>query len=154
MVLPEHFRPNIMLELMKSARAFSLIFYFVCASVRGEEKFEAGSGDVGVFIIRQAVAFGGSPAATNGFAPIKTEWRYSEDAHGTIIQMPKSVHHQIEALLKQAFGSPRFGPSSATDGGKLAAYRLTPKGGGIQVTYDQKNTQIIIRGPKNLEETL
>lgn len=95
---------------------------------RDEPRFSAGTGDAGEFILRQAVARGGQPITTNGLPAITGFWRYSEDQYGVMIRLSRHDYDAVEAMLRQPFGPPRFGPTFTTDGGKLGGYRLTPKG--------------------------
>ncbi len=114
-----------------------------CAT-HDEMRFKAGSGDVGHFILLQAVARGGQLLTTNGLPTITGPWRYSEDQYGVVIRMPRTDYASVEKLLRIAFGEPGFGPSETTDGGKLGGYRLTPQGGAIQFCYDSEGTQVIV----------
>jgi hypothetical protein len=111
---------------------------------RGEMRFTAGTGDAGRFILQQAAARGGRPIMTNGLPAITDAWRYSEDQYGIVIRLSRRDYNAVETLLRQAFGSPKFGPTQTTDGGILGGYRLTPTGGGIQFGYDADGTQVII----------
>lgn len=114
---------------------------------RDEPRFSVGTGDAGQFILSQAVARGGHPITTNGLPAIRGAWRYSEDQYGAMIRMSRQDYEAVEALLRQAFGPPKFGPTDTIDGGKLGGYRLTPKGGGIQFGYDGEGTQVTILRP-------
>ena len=107
-------------------------------------RFTAGTGDAGQFIVLQAVARGGQLLTTDGLPSITGAWRYSEDAFGVVIRMPRENYEAVENLLLHAFGKPKFGPTETTDGGKLGGYRLTEQGGAIQFGYDAEGTQIII----------
>ena len=116
------------------------------------EHFATGRGDVGQFIVQQAVARSGLPTTTNGLPAINGHWRYSEDNEGVVIQMSREQYPAVESLLHQAFGKPGFGPVDTKDGGKLASYRLTQKGGGIQFGYDAERTQVIVIRPLTKQE--
>ena len=94
--------------------------------------------------MRHAVARGGQPISANGLPAITSPWRYSEDQYGVSIRLSRQDYDAVEALLRQAFGPPKFGPSKTTDGGMLGGYRLTPKGGGIQFGYDSEGAHVII----------
>lgn len=114
--------------------------------------FKPGSGDVGQFILAQAIARGGQPITTNGLPAITGAWRYSEDQYGVLIRMPRGNYEAVEKLLRQAFGEPRFGPSDTTDGGKLGGYRLTRKGGAIQFGYHADGTHVTVLRQLNQQE--
>jgi hypothetical protein len=109
-----------------------------------EPKFRHGSGDAGEFILRHAIARGGQPALTNALPTITGEWRYAEDDTGVTIRLPREQYPTVEALLRQAFGTPKFGPTETVDGGRLGGYRLTPTGGAIQFGYDSSDAQVIV----------
>jgi hypothetical protein len=111
---------------------------------RGEPRFTTGTGDAGQFILRHAIARGGQPITTTGLPAITGSWRFSEDQYGVIVRLSRYDYGAVEALLRQAFGPPKFGPTETTDGGLLGGYRLTPKGGGIQFGYDTNGTQVIV----------
>jgi hypothetical protein len=116
------------------------------------DHFKAGHGDIGQFILRQAIVRGGSPVTTNNLPPIVGEWRYSTDKYGVVIRMSREQYPSVEAFLRQAFGEPRFGPIESRDGGRLGEYRLTSKGGGIQFVCDTNCTQITITRPLSRQE--
>jgi hypothetical protein len=116
------------------------------------EHFTKGRGDVGQFIVIQAVVRCGLPTPTNHLPVVTGRWRYSKDEQGVVIQMPREQYPAIETLLRQTFGAPRFGPVDTKDGGKLGGYRLTPKGGGIQFGYDAERTQVIVIRPLSKQE--
>jgi hypothetical protein len=131
------------MRLLVSSFVVSISIFCGCAS-RDEMRFKAGNGDVGQFILLQAVARGGQLLTTNGLPPITGAWRYSEDQYGIVIRMARDDYPSLEKLLHLAFGEPKFGPSDTTDGGKLGVYRLTPQGGTIQFGYDAKEAQVIV----------
>jgi len=114
-----------------------------CAS----EQLKAGHGDVGQFILRQAVSYGGNPTVTNGLPIISERWRYSEDINGVVIFMSRNDYSSVESFLTQAFGKPQFGPKDTSDGGRMGEYRLTSKGGGIQFSHDDNDTEVVIIRP-------
>ena len=119
-----------------------------CAS----ERFTKGHGDVGQFIIQQAVIRGGQPATTNGLPTISGRWRYSKDEYGVVIQMSRERYPAVASLLQEAFGEPKLGPADTKDGGKLGEYRFTPKGGGIQFGCDVKQAWVIVIRPLSKQE--
>ena len=115
------------------------------------EHFVKGRGDVGQFIVQQAVVRCGLSTWTNALPAITERWRYSEDEQGVVIQMPREHYSAVESLLRQTFGRPKY-LSETTDGGMLGAYRLTPKGGVVQFGYDAERTQVVIIRPLNQKE--
>ena len=115
------------------------------------DHFTAGDGDVGKFILQQAIARGGSPA-TNSLPVISGRWRYSADKDGVVIRMSREQYPAVEAFLRQAFGAPKMEPTESSDGGKLGVYRLSSKGGAIQFGYDAKQTEIIVIRPMTTDE--
>jgi len=119
---------------------------------RSEPRFTQGTGDAGQFILRQAIARGGQPVSTNSLPAITNSWSYSEDQYGVIVRLRRDNYEAVEALLRQAFGPPKFGPTETIDGGKLGGYRLTPKGGGIQFGYDSRGTEVIVLRQLTKEE--
>jgi hypothetical protein len=131
---------------MKNLTSITLIFLFLLFGCVSHDKmqFQAGSGDVGRFILQQVITFGGQPITTSGLPTINSEWNYSQDQYGVVIRLSRDNYETIENLLKLAFGVPKFGPSETIDGGKLGGYSLTPQGGVIQFGYDNKCTQVII----------
>jgi hypothetical protein len=116
------------------------------------EHFKTGRGDVGQFIVQQAITRSGLSTATNGLPAVSGRWRYSEDEFGVVVRMAREQYPAVEALLRQAFGEPKFGPVDTKDSGKLGCYRLTPKGGGIQFGYDAKRTEVIVIRPLSKQE--
>jgi len=115
------------------------------------DHFKTGRGDVGPFILQQAVARGGSPD-TNSLPPISGAWRYSEDKYGVVIRMSPEQFPAIEAFLHNAFGEPKINPAETPEGFKLGVYRLSSKGGAIQFSCDTNQTQIIVLRPMSTEE--
>ena len=65
-----------------------------------------GQGDVGQFILRQAVAFGGHLAATNGLPTIIGNWKYVQDEYGVGILLSQSQYQPIQDFVRAAFGPP------------------------------------------------
>lgn len=135
-------------------RTYTPLFLVLIGVLCGcaHEHFVKGRGDVGQFIVKQAVVRCDLPTPTNDLPVITGRWRYSEDEQGVVIQMPRNQYPAIESLLLQTFGEPKFGPIDTKDGGKLGSYRLTPKGGGIQFGYDADHTQVIVLRPLTKQE--
>ena len=114
--------------------------------------FRAGRGDAGAYIVKQAIARGGSLVTTNALPCLAGNWRYSEDKNGVVIRLAREQYPAVEAFLRQAFGAPKLEPSETSDGGKLGVYRLSSKGGGIQFGYNTNETQVIVIRPMSTEE--
>ncbi len=134
-------------------RFHTLFFALVVAALFGcaSDHFTTGRGDVGQFILQQAIVRGGSPVTTN-LPPIDGAWRYATDQYGVVIRMSREEFPSVEQYLRQAFGKPGFGPTDTSDGGKLGEYRLTPKGGGIQFVSHTNWTQVTIIRPMSQHE--
>ncbi|HEU6448189.1 MAG TPA: hypothetical protein VFV23_07120 [Verrucomicrobiae bacterium] len=135
-------------------RISTTLFLGLAALVCGcsSEHFVTGHGNVGQFILQQAILRGGNPATTNDLPIIDTKWRYSTDKYGVVIRMPREEYPSIEKFLFQAFGKPGFGPTDISNGGRLGEYRLTAKGGGIQFVSDTNWTQVTIIRPMSKQE--
>lgn len=133
-------------------RSISLLWLLLSLPGCAHERFVSGHGDVGRFIIQQAVVRCGIPEPAQELPPIPGRWRYSQDDEGVVVQLPRHQYPAIELLLRQAFGEPRFGPMHTKDGGKLGIYRLTTKGGVIQFGYDPHRTQVIVIRPLSQQE--
>jgi len=114
---------------------FVLAFLCGCA----HQRFTAGHGDVGQFVLQTAVQFGGTPISTNGLPPISDQWHYSEDAGGFIIHFSQRDFQAVESFLHQSFGQPAGGHPGAN-----GYYRLTKFGGSIYFTDDDDQTTVII----------
>ena len=132
-----------MKRILAAVLIAAITVLFICLH-RGGPRFVTGTGDVGQFILKTAVARGGQPITTNGLPAIAGSWRYSEDEYGVIVRLSRSDYEATETLLRLAFGTPKFGPTDTTDGGKLGGYRLTPKGGSIQFGYDADGTHVTV----------
>lgn len=115
-----------------------------CATVH----YTTGHGDVGQLILQQAISYGGSPT-TNSLPVVMSHWRYTEDAHGMQIYLPPSDYSAVEAFLNLAFaGKPQFGPKTSDDGvTRIHEYRMSSKGGGVQLTGHDTDTLVIILRP-------
>ena len=72
------------------------------------------------------------------------------------IHVPPSNYSSIEAFLNQAFaGKPQFGPEVSEDGsGWIHEYRMSSKGGGVQLSGDKSDTAIIILRPFNQQKSM
>lgn len=129
-----------------------LIFAFAALCGCSGDHFATGRGDPGGFILKQAIARGGSLVTTNALPRIVGGWRYSEDKDGVVILLAREQYPAVEAFLHEAFGELKMKPSQTSDGGKLGAYRLSSKGGAIQFGYNAKETHVIVLRPMSLLE--
>jgi hypothetical protein len=109
------------------------------------EHFARGRGDVGAFIVHQAIIRGGQPITTNNLPVVLTGgWKSFEDDKGVVIRMKRQDCAAVKLLLRQAFGDPSHGPTKTDEGREWGAYRLTTKGGSIQFACFDDQTQITI----------
>jgi hypothetical protein len=113
------------------------------------EHHSTGQGDAGQFILEHAIRYGGVPTTTNGLPVVTSRWRYLEDEHGMQIHLPPHDYPELEAFLNQAFaGKPQFGPSgSAESRTRIHEYRMSEKGGGVQLSEQDSDTQVVIVRP-------
>src|ERR1700744_3046963 len=120
--------------LKEATRAIKLswlvLFFLVGGCATGH--FTKAKGDVGQFILQQAIRLGGVPTATNGLQVVTAKWRYAEDRHGLQIILPFTTYDQVEGFLNVAFsGAKQFGPNgSAMEQNRLHIYRMSSHGGG------------------------
>jgi hypothetical protein len=142
------FRPMKFSRGQSIMRTYSLISISVAMLLCGcaTQHYTKGRGDVGQFILRQAISYGGSPTTTNGLPVISTRWRYSEDDHGMEICLIRSDYDRVELFLNLAFaGLPQYGPKISADGiNRIHEYRMSPQGGGIQLTSDDAGAGAVI----------
>jgi|GEM_PF-6973946 hypothetical protein len=126
---------------------FALVTVLFCGCAT--EHYTTGRGDVGHFILQQAISYGGSPTTTNGLPVVMSHWRYSEDVYGMQIYLPHSDYSSVEAFLNQAFaGKPQFGPEVSKDGStQIHEYRMSSKGGGVQLSSHDTDTLVIVLRP-------
>ena len=97
------------------------------------EHYTTGHGDIGQFILQQAIRHGGVPTTTNGLPVVTSRWRYLEDEHGMQIHLPPHDYPSLEAFLDQAFaGKAQFGPSGSPESRtRIHEYRMAQKGGHV-----------------------
>ena len=127
-----------------------LIILSVCVAMLNgcaSNHYQQGRGDVGQFIIQQAIARGGTPVTTENLPAVSGKWSSFEDQYGIVIHLPREQFPAVESLLLLSFGQPKIKPTETSDGSKFGAYRLTAKGGGIQFMCDAKLTEVIIIRP-------
>ena len=126
---------------------FALAVVLACGCAT--EQHMSGHGDAGQFILQRAISYGGSPTTTNGLPAITSRWSYYEgEDGGVVILMSHDDYSSTETFLSQAFaGQRQFGPKDGEDGLRIFEYRLTPNGGGIQLTRHKGDSQVIILPP-------
>ena len=122
-----------------------------CAHPDGP-RFRPGTGDAGAFIVEHAVLRGAEPITTNGLPAVPGSWRYAEDNAGVVIRLEREAYPAVEALLRQAFGSPAAGPNATAAGGRVGAYQITRKGAAIQFGHEAYWTQVIVVRARTDEE--
>ena len=132
-------------------RIYTFIFVLAILVACGcaTEHFASSQGNVGQFILEQAIRYGGSPTTTNGLPVVASRWRYLEDAHGMQIHLPPNAYPDVEAFLNQAFAGVRqFGPAgSPVDRTRIHSYRMSAKGGGVQLSEQDSDTLVIVLRP-------
>lgn len=133
-------------------RSKLLILFVVVLCGCASSHFRKGMGDVGQFIIQQAVARGGTPVNTNNLPVVNGKWSFYEDQYGIVVRLPREEFPAVESVLRASFGEPKIEPAKTDNAVKFGAYRLTDKGGGIQFTCDTKETQVIIVRPLSQKE--
>ena len=126
------------MQVRTTCSVFMAVFLCGCSS----DHFTAGHGDVGQFILQQAIVCGGTPT-TNSLPVISGRWRYSDGKAIVVIQMSGEQYPAVEPFLRQAFGE----PTVTADDGKLQVYRLSSKGGAVQLSYNAKQTYISVSEP-------
>jgi hypothetical protein len=127
---------------------------FLCGCAHDEMRFTKGTGDMGQFFMQQALKRGARPLNTNSLPAITGKWRYSEDQYGVVLQSPRERFSEVQAFLRQAFGTPAHEPSETTDGGRLGWYAATTIGVGLQFGYDRERTQVIVIRPQPMSEII
>ncbi|HEX7569937.1 MAG TPA: hypothetical protein VF492_05495 [Verrucomicrobiae bacterium] len=133
--------------MKKFIYALAVVLTCGCAT----EHYKKSQGDVGQFILQQAISYGGSPTTTNNLPVVMRHWRYNEDSYGMQIRMSPNCYSSVETFLNQAFaGARQFGPKVSEDGsGRIHEYRMSPIGGGIQLAGNSTETSVIIIRPKS-----
>jgi hypothetical protein len=136
--------------MKKSIYALVVVLACGCAT----EHYTKDQGDVGQFILQQAIIYGGKPTTTNNLPVVTSHWRYSKDTDGMQIHLPPNDYSSVEMFLNQAFaGTRQFGPKISEDGSnRVHEYRMTSKGGGIQLAGSHTETSVIIVRPMSQQE--
>lgn len=112
------------------------------------------SGDLGRFILQEAVKHGGRPTNTNDLAVINAHWRYKADALGIQIYAAGDRAAAVEAFLNAAFGPPDpdrgsrpLAPTSVP--GRVSGwYSVRQTGTAIQFFGGAEETGLIILLPQ------
>lgn len=116
--------------------------------------FTEGTGDMGQFVLQQALMCGARPVTTNGLPVVGGEWSYSEDQYGVVLHLSRERFSEVEAFLQRAFGSPAQEATDTTDGGKLGWYSPKSVGVALQFGYNPERTQVIVLRPQPASEIL
>lgn len=117
-----------------------------------EMRFTKGAGDMGQYIIQQALKCGATIVSSNDLPAIKGDWKFSEDQYGTVLQLGRERFDEVQAFLRKAFGTPAHEPDATTDGGKLGWYAVRTTGIGLQFGYNKERTQVIVLRPQKRSE--
>ncbi len=144
---------RICMQTVVSLTALGLLLVCGCAGEK-EMRFIKGKGDVGQFIIQQALKRGAHPIATNSLPVVGGDWSYSEDEYGVVLHLPRERFSEVEAFLQQAFGAPAQEAIETTDGGKLGWYSPKAIGVALQFGYDSNLTQVIVLHPQPPSEII
>lgn len=131
------------LKLHVTCFCVALVIISGCAHRNGPS-FRAGVGDVGHFIVEQAVLRGAEPITTHALPAVPGSWRYAADNSGVIVRLSRTEYPALEALLQQAFGRPHFGPVDTATGGRIGAYRISRKGAAIHFGRGADYTEVIV----------
>ena len=144
------------MQLLTSLFVVGLLLVCGCARETGEKEmqFTKGTGDMGQFIIQQALKRDARPVSTNGLPAVAGDWSYSEDQYGVVLHLSRDRFSEIEAFLLQAFGAPAQAATDTTDGGKLGWYSPKAIGVALQFGYDAKQTQVIVLRPQPASEII
>jgi hypothetical protein len=139
------------MELAKSFAVFALSLG-ICVNAEEEMQFTKGTGDMGHYIIQQALKCGANVVTTNDLPALKGEWKFSEDRFGAVLQLGPERFEEVQAFLCKAFGPPSHEADATTDGGKLGWYAARTTGIGLQFGYNKERTQVIVLRPQKRSE--
>jgi hypothetical protein len=144
------------MELFTTWSLIGLLLVGGCARETGEKEmaFTKGTGDMGQFIIQQALKRDARPASTNGLPVVAGDWSYAEDKYGVVLHLGRERFPEVEAFLQQAFGAPAQAATDTTDGGKLGWYSPKAIGVALQFGYDAEQTQVIVLRPQPASEII
>ena len=132
---------------------------FLCGCARDKEsgkemQFTKGTGDMGQFVVEQALKRGARPATTNSLPVVGGDWSYSEDQYGVVLHLSRDRFSEVETFLRQAFGPPAQEATDTTTGGKLGWYSPKAIGVALQFGYDSNQTQVIVLRPQPASEII
>lgn len=137
--------------VLSTAVALLLVCGCTCEK---EMRFTKGTGDLGQFVVQQALKRGARPVTTNGLPTLGGDWSYSEDQYGVVLHLPRERFSEVEAFLQHAFGAPAQAATDTTDGGKLGWYSPKAIGVALQFGYDSNQTQVIVLRPQPVSEII
>src|SRR5579859_3328975 len=123
---------------MRSSTSLVLVGLAILCGCSSSKHYVRGQGDVGQFILRHAVAFGGLPVATNGLPTITGDWQYIQDEYGVGILLPRSQYQPVQDFVRAAFGPPS----------NSAGWSVRDFGVAIGVQKADSNTIVGIYPPK------
>ena len=141
------------MQTLASLAVVALLLVCGCAGEK-EMHFTKGTGDMGQFVMQQALKRGARPVATNGLPVVGGDWSYSEDQYGVVLHLPREQFSEVEAFLQQAFGAPAQEATDTTDGGKLGWYSPKTIGVALQFGYDSNLTQVTVLRPQPASEII
>jgi hypothetical protein len=103
----------------------------------------AGQGTLSDFILQEAVRQKAHPY-TNGLPALTEPWQYSTVKNDVFVRLERPDYDKAKSFLTQAFGVGAIAtePSSAAAG--VVEYRFNRLGGGIQLSFDDQSTWIVI----------
>ena len=144
------------LARMKLLTSFTLVGLLLLCGCTGEKEmqFTKGTGDMGQFVMQQALQRGARLVTTNGLPVVSGDWSYSEDQYGVVLHLSRERFSEIETFLQQAFGTPAQAATDTTDGGKLGWYSPKTIGVALQFGYDSNQTQVIVLRPQPASEII
>ncbi len=141
------------MQTLASSTLLGLLLVCGCADDK-EMRFTKGTGDMGQFVMQQALKRGARPVATNSLPVVSGDWSYSEDQYGVVLHLPRERFSEVQAFLQQAFGAPAQEATDTRDGGKLGWYSPKTIGVALQFGYDSNQTQVIVLRPQPASEII
>jgi hypothetical protein len=141
------------IQTLASLTLVGLLLVCGCTGEK-EMRFTKGTGDMGQFVLQEALKRGARPLATNSLPVVGGDWSYSEDQYGVVLHLPRERFSEVVAFLQQAFGAPAQEATDTTDGGKLGWYSPKTIGVALQFGYDSNLTQIIVLRPQPASEII
>ncbi|HTI73324.1 MAG TPA: hypothetical protein VMF06_25350 [Candidatus Limnocylindria bacterium] len=136
-----------------SVAIVSLVAYlgFMYRETKGF-RFARGNGDVGAFILEQAVAATGHPVKTNGFLTLTHPWRYARDRFGVVVRLHHSDYPFAEAFLREAFSTMPWRTQTVAGAGQMNFLRLSDQGGALSLTDSPDSAEVIVLRPVTTQE--